>query len=120
MTNHVHLVAVPEREHSLGRALRAAHTVYAWYFNTRQQLSGHLWQGRFHSSPMDEDHLSAAVRYAERNPVRAGVVERAEDYRWSSAEAHCGVRSDPLLDTAFPEPGIIEDWQHCLREEDDA
>ncbi|MCC6143303.1 MAG: transposase [Candidatus Hydrogenedentes bacterium] len=120
MTNHVHLVAVPEHERSLGRALRDAHTVYAMYFNTRQQLNGHLWQGRFHSSPMDEGHLWAAVRYVERNPVRAGMVAQAEAYPWSRAAAHCGLRSDPLLHTAFPEPGAIEDWSHWLREEDDA
>jgi len=58
MTNHVHLVAVPEKEESLSRALRDTHTVYAMYF----------------SCPMDERHLWAAVRYTELNPVRAGLV----------------------------------------------
>lgn len=74
MTNHVHLVVVPEREDSLAKALRDAHTVYAMRFNTRTRLSGHVWQGRFYSCPMDESHLWAAVRYVERNPVRAGTV----------------------------------------------
>ncbi|MCP4643821.1 MAG: transposase [bacterium] len=123
MTNHVHLVAVPVREDSLGLALRDAHTVYAMYFNSRTQLSGHVWQGRFHSCPMDERHLWAAVRYVERNPVRAGMVERAEDYAWSSAAAHCGLRSDPLLSPDFPPPGVVDDWADWLheeREEDDA
>ncbi len=90
MTNHVHLVVVPEREESLGQALRDTHTVYAMHFNGRTDLSGHVWQGRFFSSPLDETYLWAAVRYVERNPVRAGMVERAEAYRWSSAQAHCG------------------------------
>ncbi len=145
MTNHIHLVAVPEREESLARALRDAHTVYAMRFNTRTQLSGHVWQGRFYSCTLDEAHLWAAVRYVERNPVRAGMVDRAEDHPWSSARAHCGLglsqakRSgdgtvpirarttdgtcatelDPLLSKEFPPPGVIEDWAQWLRVEDD-
>jgi putative transposase len=67
---------------------------------------------------MDEDHLWEAVRYVERNPVRAGMVERAEAYAWSSAAAHCGLRRDSLLDPAFPEAGVIGDWSHWLREEE--
>ncbi len=114
MSNHIHLVAVPAHEHSLGRALRDAHTVYAMYFNTRTELSGHVWQGRFHSCPMDESHLWATVRYVERNPVRAGLVERAEAYRWSSAAAHCGLRNDALLSGSFPPAGVIDDWKQWL------
>ncbi|MCP4642701.1 MAG: transposase [bacterium] len=119
MTNHVHLVVVPSREDSLGLALRDAHTVYAMHFNTRTELSGHVWQGRFHSCPMDEPHLWAAVRYVERNPVRAGLVDRAEDYRWSSASAHCDLRKDPLLSDNFPPPGVVEDWKKWLSDGDD-
>ena len=68
MTNHIHLVVVPVREESLGLALRDTHTVYAMHFNTRTKLSGHVWQGRFHSCPLDESHMWASVRYVERNP----------------------------------------------------
>jgi len=117
MTNHIHLVAVPQREESLGLALRDAHTVYAMYFNSRTGLSGHVWQGRFHSCPLDETHLWAAVRYVERNPVRAGMVERAETYAWSSAAAHCGLRNAPVLSEDFPPPGVIENWADWLHEE---
>ena len=114
MTNHVHIVAVPEREDSLARALRDAHTVYAMHFNKRTRVSGHVWQGRFYSCPLDEAHLWAAVRYVERNPVRAGLVERAETYRWSSAAGHCGLRADPLLCGDFPPVGVIADWTEWL------
>lgn len=114
MTNHIHLVAVPAQEQSLALALRDAHTVYAMYFNGRTENSGHVWQGRFHSCPLDESHLWAAVRYVERNPVRAGLVERAEEYPWSSAVAHCGTRHDPLLADEFPPPGVVEDWKAWL------
>jgi putative transposase len=119
MTNHVHLIAVPEREESLARTLRDAHTVYAMRFNTRTQMSGHVWQGRFYSCVLDETHLWAAVRYVERNPVRAGMVDRAEDHPWSSAPAHCGLRTDPLLSKEYPPPGVIVDWAEWLRVEED-
>ena len=116
MTNHVHLVVVPKREESLGQALRDAHTVYALYFNTRTELTGHVWQGRFYSTPMDDPHLWAAVRYVEQNPVRAGLVQRAERFRWSSAAAHCGMRADPLLSQDFPPPRAVDDWSAWLAE----
>ncbi len=114
MSNHIHLVVVPEREDSLGLALRDTHTVYAMHFNARTELTGHVWQGRFYSCPMDESHLWAAVRYVEQNPVRAGLVERAEEYRWSSAPAHCGLRADSLLSRDFPPADVIEDWAEWL------
>jgi putative transposase len=114
MSNHVHLVVVPQKEASLSRALRDAHAVYAMYFNSRTRLSGHVWQGRFFSCPLDESHLWAVVRYVELNPVRAGLVERAEDYPWSSAAAHCALRSDSVLSKEFPPAGVIENWQDWL------
>jgi putative transposase len=117
MTNHIHLVAVPQREESLGQALRDAHTVYAMYFNSPRQLSGHVWQGRFFSCPLDESSLWAAVRYVERNPVRAGMVGRAETYPWSSAQAHCGMKNDAVLPPDFPPAGVIDNWTDWLCEE---
>jgi putative transposase len=75
------------------------------------------------SSPLDEAYLWAAVRYVERNPVRAGMERRTEDYRWSSAAAHCGKRLDRLLN---PESGwskqfsVMEDWSAWLSEGDEA
>jgi len=119
MTNHIHLVAVPGDEIALGKAPRDAHTVYAMYFNTRTALSGHVWQGRFYSSPLDEQHLWAAVRYVEHNPVKAGLVERAEQYRWSSAAAHCGLCTDDLLSSDFPPTGVIDDWSAWLAQSDE-
>lgn len=116
MTNHIHLVAVPKTEAALGFAMRDTHTVYAMYFNSRTQLSGHVWQGRFYSTPLDENHLWAAVRYVEMNPVRAGMVARAEEHPWSSAAAHCGLRDDPVLSTDYPPVGVVEDWRAWLRD----
>ncbi|HXA07417.1 MAG TPA: hypothetical protein VNY30_21375 [Bryobacteraceae bacterium] len=52
--------------------------------------SGHLWQGRYYSCPLDHAHLWMALRYVERNPVRAGMAALPEDHPWSSAEVHRG------------------------------
>jgi putative transposase len=95
MDNHVHHIAVPDREKALSRAFKRIFGEYARYFNTRYVKTGHLFQGRFKAAVLDEPHLWNAVAYVERNPVRAGLVRRAEDYPWSSARAHCGLREDP-------------------------
>lgn len=97
MTNHVHLVAVPATPAGLEAALRPLHMRYAQRINRRRRWHGHLWQGRFFSSPLDESYLWAAIRYVERNPVRAKIVRKAERYAWSSAGAHCGLRDDAVL-----------------------
>src|SRR5688572_954325 len=115
--NHVHHIAVPETERSLSRAFQRIHGSFALYFNTRHVKTGHLWQGRFKACVLDEPHLWNAVRYVERNPVRAGIVPRAEDYRWSSAAAHCGLRQDPVLSPDLPLIGSIPDWSLWLSEE---
>jgi len=123
MTNHVHLVAVPTHKDGLERVLKPLHMRYAQYVNRRNGWSGHLWQGRFFSSPLDDEYLWFCVRYVERNPVRAGMVESAEDYPWSSAAAHCGLRGDDLLSTASVHLKVfagIENWSAWLHEQDDA
>jgi putative transposase len=97
MTNHVHVVAVPTDESALEEVFRPLHTRYAQRINRRKCWKGHLWQGRFFSSALDEDYLWAAIRYVERNPVRARLVRKAENYPWSSAAAHCGLKKDDVL-----------------------
>lgn len=123
MDNHIHLVAVPAREDSLERAFKPLHMRHAQAINRRHRWSGHLWQGRFFSSPLDDAHLWAAIRYVERNPVRAKIVSRAEEYPWSSAAAHCGLGKDPILcgSTAWDSASVdISDWSAWLKEPDDA
>lgn len=88
MPNHVHLILCPATADGLARALGAAHRRWANFVNARGRWTGHLFDGRFASVAMDEDHLLAAVRYVALNPVRAGLVARAEDWRWSSVQAH--------------------------------
>ena len=118
MTNHVHLVLVPGRSQALSQTLRDTHTAYALRFNLQNQVSGHLWQGRFFSCVLDDSYVWAAVRYVEQNPVRAGLVTQAEAYPWSSAAAHCGLRVDPLLSSGFPPAGAVTNWGEWLAGEE--
>jgi putative transposase len=89
MSNHVHLIVVPATEVAMAHSLKHTHGRYAAYWNARQFSSGHVWQGRFYSCPLDQSHLWQALRYTELNPVRAGMVGAAEQWPWSSAAAHC-------------------------------
>ena len=100
MSNHVHLVVIPHQAEALAPAMKATHGRYAAYWNAAHTTSGHAWQGRFYSCPMDEGHLWPALRYTERNPVRAGMVADAEAWPWSSAAAHCGA-ADPEVALAM-------------------
>jgi putative transposase len=117
MSNHVHWVVVPKTERSLAQCFRGAHTRFTLAVNAARGETGHLWQNRYFSCPLDEAHLWAAVRYVERNPVRAGIVQRAEEYEWSSAAVHCGIKSAGLLSREFPPPGVISNWSEWLGDE---
>ena len=99
MPNHVHLILVPSDVDGLRRALAPVHRRYAGSIHARMQRSGHFWQGRFGCVAMDETHLIAAVRYVALNPVRARLVKRAADWRWSSLHAYLG-RPDGLTNSA--------------------
>ncbi len=115
MPNHVHLVLVPQTEDGLSNALREAHRRYTVRINEREDWRGYLWQGRFASFPMDERHLLAAIRYIELNPLRAGLVRRPEDWRWSSARTHLRrAKRDPLADPG-PLLEMVPDWREFLK-----
>jgi len=120
MANHRHVVAVPGEPDSLARALRPLQMRHAQRINRDHHWSGHLWQSRYFSCPLDDDHLWAAVRYVERNPVRAGLTARAENYDWSSAPAHCRMRNDPVLSPDLPMLAAVTDWAEWLEEPEDA
>ena len=106
MPNHVHLILTPDDSAGLALALARAHRLYAGFVNARAGQTGHLFQGRFGSVAMDEDHLMAAARYVALNPVRARLVGRAWDWPHSSVRAHLAGRDDglvrvqPLIDRA--------------------
>lgn len=94
MSNHVHALVAPRRTEDLAVAFHQVHGRYASYWNTAHASCGHVWQGRFYSCPIDPGHLWTALRYAELNPVRAGIAAEAAAWPWSSAAAHCGT-ADP-------------------------
>ncbi len=114
MSNHAHFVVLPREETSLARTFGEAHRRYTRMVNFREGWRGHLWQERFHSYPMDERHLLAAVRYVEMNPVNAGLVEKAEDWEWSSARYHLGINSFDRLVREQSLFGLVKDWREYL------
>jgi putative transposase len=107
-------------EHGTNIQDRDFGTAYALRFNLQNRVSGHLWQRRFFSCVLDDSYLWAAVRYVEQNPVRAGLVARAEAYPWSSAAAHCGLRADPFLSMKFAPAGVVANWGEWLAGEEAA
>jgi len=121
MGNHVHFICVPCRHDALAKTFNMLHMRYAQYFNKKKDQRGHLWQGRFYSCILDERHVYAAMRYVENNPVRAGIVDRAEDYPWSSALNHTQKEESDILSKTCYLTETIVDWSRYLREtEDDA
>jgi putative transposase len=117
MSNHVHFVVVPDRERSLARVFGRTHSDYARYSNVVRRSCGHLWQARFYSCALDGFHAWQALAYVERNPVRAGLVNAADEYRWSTASAHCREdRLDGRLDLAEWRRQFSGDrWRAALR-----
>ena len=120
MSNHVHLIAVPHTATALSQSLKQAHGQYASYWNGQQCSTGHVWQGRFYSCPLGERHLWEALRYVELNPVRAGMVEKPEQWPWSSAAAHCGLAPpDPILEMErWNQRWSAGEWCSFLAEEE--
>jgi len=115
MPNHVHIVLVPADGDGLRRTVADLHRRYTGFVNTRARVTGHLWQGRYGSVAMDEAHLVNAVRYVTLNPVRAGLVGRAQDWPWSSARAHLDGRDDAVV-TVAPVLDRVGDFARFLAE----
>ncbi len=115
MPNHAHLIAVPHSEGSLRSALATPTAGTPPISTPARRASGHVWQGRYYSCAMDDDHLWTALRYVERNPVRAGMVRDAADFPWSSARLHLGGGCDGLIDLApWAERWTLDEWREFL------
>jgi len=85
MPNHFHLVLWPVGDDHLGAWMHWLLTTHASRYNRIYGRTGHAWQGRFKAFPIQQDdHLLTVLRYVERNPLRANLVGRAEDWPWSS------------------------------------
>lgn len=115
MTNHVHLLAVPETAESMARAIGEAHRLYTRMINFREGVKGFLFQGRFSSCPVSTDkYLLAVIQYILRNPVNAKMVKYPWDYQWSSASHHCGLTVHDILVQEDELLSDIGNWKHVL------
>ncbi len=94
MPNHVHLILVPAYADALGPAVEEAHRRYTNFINARGRWTGQLFQSRFASVVLDDDHFVRAVRYVGLNPVRARLVDAAQQWPWSSVRAHLAAADD--------------------------
>ena len=120
MTNHVHLLLTPATDNSISRTIQYVGRHYVTYVNATYGRSGTLWEGRHKGCVISsEEYLLACMRYIELNPVRAGMIERPMDYRWSSYRSNAAGIKDRLV-TAH---GLYEalgatptERQHAYRE----
>lgn len=118
MPNHVHMIMEPATEDGLALAVGEAHRRYSSYLNARLGQTGHVFQGRFNSRVMDEPHAQAAIRYVALNPVKAGLVKKAEDWPWASTTAALRGEGDQLA-TVEPVLERLPDLARWLKTEDD-
>jgi len=89
MSNHVHLLFVPQYNYSLAKTMQKLSLTFTQHINKKYKRTGRLWECRFHSALVDkESYLWSVGRYIERNPVRAKIASKPDEYRWSSAKAN--------------------------------
>ncbi|WP_090553955.1 REP-associated tyrosine transposase [Natronincola ferrireducens] len=99
MTNHVHLLLKTESE-EIGDVIRRITVGYAQYHNIKNGRTGHLFENRFKSEPVDtDDYFLIVLRYIHQNPIKAGMVERIEDYKWSSYNEY--MKKNTLINSTF-------------------
>ena len=116
MPNHVHLLITPSEEETLAKMMQGVTLCYTQYFNRKNGRTGRLWECRYHSTVIDRDrYLWAVCRYIERNPVRAGIVEKPENYPYSSAKAHILGSQTPLLKESLFDKGELSEYRYFLK-----
>lgn len=109
MPNHFHLVLWPERDGDLSTWMQKLTTAHVRRYHAHHKTSGHLWQGRYKSFPIQEDdHLRTVIRYVERNPLRAGLTKSARDWEWSSLPGR--TLDEPPLPLATSPVPLPDDW----------
>lgn len=109
MPNHFHLVVRPRGDRDLSRWMHWLLTAHVQRYRCRYNSTGRIWQGRFKAPPIQQDsHLLVVMRYVERNPVRAGLVSRAEQWQWSSMKPRLKAKNDLLCPPPILLPG---DWR---------
>jgi putative transposase len=115
MPNHFHFVLRPFGDGDLSRWMHWLLTAHVRRYHRRYGTNGRIWQGRFKAFPIQQDeHLLTVMRYVERNPVRANLVARAEDWRWSSLRLRAG---DAAAGFLTPSPvALLLDWTRFVNE----
>jgi len=101
MNNHVHFIITPTDQNGLAELFKSVHARYSQYKNLQKRRLGHLWQGRFYSCMLSDQHLLRAIRYVEMNPVRAKMVRKPWDYVWSSTRQHLKMERKPIIETVL-------------------
>ena len=113
MGNHVHLL-MKENKEPLAQIFKRIGDRYVFWFNWKYERSGHLFQDRFRSEPVESDeYFTRALLYIYQNPVKAGLCKRTEDYEWSSRRLLCTssmIDEDELMEIAPVE--TIKEREH--------
>lgn len=115
MTNHVHLLMTPTCLGQIAHVMQSLGRRYVRYINDRHHRTGTLWEGRYKACLVDSDtYLLRCYRYIELNPVRAGMVGKPNDYRWSSFAANALGRDDRMVQphTAYLALGSLAAERH--------
>lgn len=118
MPNHWHFVLWPKRDTDMTDFLRwLTHThTMRWHVHNHTVGSGHLYQGRFKAFPVQaDDHLYSLLRYVERNAQRAGLVKKAEDWRWSSL-SHRLLGAEPVRRLSPWPVSMPRDWVRLVNQ----
>jgi len=118
MDNHVHFIVKPIEKNSLAKTFRVVHQRYSLYLNNRLKQFGHRWQSRFYSCVLLGEHIVKAMRYVERNPVRAGMVQMPWQYAWSSARAHLGKKYKIITLSNIDDNYHVGSWKNYIAKED--
>lgn len=114
MPTHFHIVLRPYEDGDLGRWMHWLLTTHVQCHRRRHETEGRIWQGRFKAPPIQQDaHLLTVMRYVERNPLRACLVDRAEDWPWSSLRVRMG-KADSLLSPS-PVP-LPDNWRDLVNQ----
>ncbi len=111
MPNHFHFVLWPYQDYDLGSWMHWLLTSHVRRHHKRRGTDGRIWQGRFKAFPIEQDvHLLTVMRYAERNPLRANLIERAEQWPWSSLYEIVKGGLSISLETPVERPDDWVDW----------
>src|SRR6056297_2284982 len=114
MGNHVHLLIKTENE-SLGQCFRRIGASYVYWYNMKYYRVGHLFQDRYKSEAVEtDDYIKAVIRYIHRNPIKAGVVKKLEDYTWSSYGEYIGLSDEHHVDKDVVLPLFNEDKTQAI------